>query len=153
MPAPVSSPAPTQLPDNERLLRDALISATVAGPTTTNVAATVNTPGIDLTQAVPFPIGDKITVRLTGSAGNSANNKNLNYVLQHSADNNTSNYVNIPTLGAPVAVHAGVNAAIAASTDLIALPPGTKEFIRAQCTGEANGGFDGSVTIVLDLLF
>src|SRR5438045_3678041 len=131
-------------PINERRLQDGVLTANIALP---NAANTVNTNGLDLQVTTPFPTTGRFNVRVDTGVATGANSKNINVIVQDSADNST--FANIA--GLTSVAHAG-NAAnhIAANTNF-ALPPATRRYIRASATGEANGGdsSDGSLTISL----
>lgn len=125
-------------------IQDQQLQKTVALP---NAANTVNTAGIDL-GATPYPAATKaVEVRLSSGQSTGANSKNINTVLQDSADNTT--FANIAGLGAPLQVIAGNAANFPAASINVALPPVTRRYIRASATGEANGGnaADGSLTL------
>jgi hypothetical protein len=135
-------------PVNERRLADSLLSVNVALP---NAANTVNTSGIDLAATTPFPVTTNVWVNLSVAVATGANNKNVNVVLQDSADNST--FANISTLGAPVLVASGNTANVIATQTNIALPPGTRRYLRASATGEANGGNSADGTLTVKLVF
>jgi len=127
-------------------IRDALLKVTVALP---NAGATANTNGIDLGALVPYPVTENIQVEVVTAASTAANNKNINFVLQDSADNTT--FANIGNLGAPLAIVTGNTTAHAATTHVYQLPPVTLRYIRASATGESNGGdaSDGNITVTI----
>lgn len=135
-------------PVNERSLKDATLIVSAALP---NAANTVNTNSIDLGNATPFPTTTAFNVQIVTTAATGANTKNLNIVIQDSADNST--FANIATLGAPTVRIAEANSAYAATTVNVALPPGTRRYVRASVTGEANGGNASDGTLTLQLCF
>lgn len=137
------------LPANNRKLVDASLKVSAALP---NAANTVNTNSIDLGSSRPFPIGDHFSVQIKTSAATGANAKNLSIVLQHS-DEDSANFTNIPTLGAPAVVITEANTAYAATVKNFALPPDAKRYIRASVTGEANGGDSSNGTLTMQLVF
>lgn len=135
-----------------RRIQDYTQSVSVALP---NAANTVNTNGLDLGKTTPFPLQEEITVTLTNTQSTGANNKNINISIQDSADN--GNWANIAVLNPAIQIVA--NTANFPATTLaspiadITLPPGTRRYIRAQATGEANGGNSSDGTLTLQLLF
>lgn len=133
---------------NLRLIQDALLQTSNALP---DNAATVRTAGIDLQAARPFPATERITVQIVTTAGNAANNNNINVRLQHANNNANANFVNIPEL-AIVSIFnaAGSYPATAAN---FALPPSTLRFIRAIATMEAGGGNATNGTLVVRVNF
>lgn len=146
---------PNNFPTNTRTVLDANYIVSVALP---NAANTVNTNALNLQVATPFPTTETINVGILTSLSTGANSKNINVVLQHTGQLangaiDTSNYVNIPTLGAPIKIVAGNATNYAATTTTAKLPPGTLQYVRAQATGEANGGNASDGTLVLQLQF
>lgn len=132
-----------------RNLKDANLKQTVALP---NAANTVNTNGIDLGATTPFPTTEKFAVRLTIGTATGANNKNINAVIQDSADNST--FANIAGLGAPIKRSVDNNGAGHTESSIdVQLPPGTRRYIRASATGEANGGNSADGNLTVELLF
>lgn len=137
-----------------RLQQDAsnAVKVTAALP---NAANTVNTSSIDISANAPYPIVEKFTVRVGVGLGTGANSKNINTVLQHTGANalgvDTANWANIPTL-APLVAPLNTTNVIPVNFN-VSLPPDVKEFIRAQATGEANGGNSSDGTLTLQLLF
>lgn len=127
-----------------RQLKDATLIVTAALP---NAANTVNTNGIDLGATTPYPAVEKFQVEVATTAGTGANNKNVTIVIQDSADN--SSFTNVATLKSVVIPE--VSTAYAATTEVYALPPDVRQYIRASATGEANGGdaSDGDLTVSL----
>ena len=154
---------PNNQPYNDRTVLDANYIVSIALP---NAGNTVNTNALDLFNAggaalpnsLPFSTTETINFKVLTTQSTGANSKNINVVLQHcgqlsngAAD--TSNWANIPTLGAPIEVIAGNATNFPASSITGKLPPGTKQFIRAQATGEANGGDSSNGTLTLELAF
>jgi hypothetical protein len=125
-------------------IKDLELKAAIALP---NAAATVNTAAIDLGQAEPFPVG--VCARISTTAATGANNKNINVRLQHSNEA-SANYVNVSEFANPLLTVTDNNSAgYPAGSVNIALQPAARRYIRAQATGEANGGnaADGSLTV------
>lgn len=123
---------------------------------TVNVAlgdnnATTSTAGIDLEAVKPFPATERFMVQIVTTAGNGANNKNVNIRIQHSNVNLAANFTNITELG--ILTIPEVSASYAATTSNIALPPGTKQFIRLICVTENTGGNPTNGTATLKCLF
>lgn len=133
-------------PSNSRGLKDANLSASTALP---NAGNTVTTNGIDLGSATPYPVTEAFTAKITTTAATGANSKNITCFFQDSADNST--FANIAGTGTKVIAEA--NSAYAASSLEISLPPGTRRYVRASATGEANGGNAADGTLTIDLLF
>jgi hypothetical protein len=133
-------------PQNNRRLRDINFIKNVALP---NAANTVTTNGMDLVQAVPFPMTTKVDFQVVTTQSTGANSKNINFVLQDSADN--SSFTNINTLATYVI--AGNAANFPATTVNFALPPGCRRYVRVSATGEANGGNASDGTLTAQLLF
>lgn len=134
---------------NPRAILDASseVKVSVALP---NAANSTTTNVIDLGANAAFPLTEHIGVQLTTTAGTGANSKNVNFVLQHSNESN-ANFVNIPTLGAPIKVLAVNSTTYPASTTNISLPSTVNRYIKGVATGEANGGdaSDGTFTVRL----
>ncbi len=154
---------PNNQPYNDRTVLDSVYIVTVALP---NAANTVNTNALDLFNAggavlpntLPFSTTETINVILLTGLATGANSLNINCVLQHTGQLSngavdTSNWANIPTLGAPIKVVAGNATKYPATTTKIKLPPGTLQFIRAQATGEANGGNASDANLTLEIGF
>lgn len=151
-----SGQQPNNFPTNTRTVLDANYIVSVALP---NAANTVNTNALNLQVATPFPTTETINVLILTTVATGANSKNINVVLQHTGQLangaiDTGNYVNIPTLGAPISVIAGnaTNFPVTA-VPAVKLPPGTLQYVRAQATGEANGGNASDGTLTLELAF
>lgn len=134
---------------NPRSITDAAVKVSAALP---NAANTVSTNVIDLGANQSYPLSEKIGVKLSNTQSTGANSKNINFVLQHSNESN-ANFVNIPTLGAPIKVLAGNAANYPSSTTNISLPPGVNRYIKGSATGEANGGDAGDGTYTVQLVF
>ncbi len=149
---------PNNYPVNTRILIDTNYVVNIALP---NAANTVNTNNLNLLNATPFPTTETINVQVLTTQSTGANSKNINIVLQHTPANsdgtaNSAAWANIPQLAAPLVVIAGNATNFPAYTDnngVVKLPPNTKQFIRAQATGEANGGNASDGTLTLQLLF
>lgn len=136
-------------PKNERRLRDAVLIVSGALP---NAAATVNTNGVDLGSATPYPLTEACTVKILTTAGNGANNKNINIRIMDSADN--GNWTNVAVIANPVLrVTDNNGAGYAASNVTISLPPTIQRYVKATALGEANGGDASNGTFTLELLF
>lgn len=133
-------------PPNVRGLKDTNLTANIALPNAANV---VNTGQLDL-GAQPYPVTEAFTVKVETSASTAANSKNINVVLQSSNDNG-ANFTNIAEFA--VLVVAGDASAHAASSRTYKLQPNQKRYIRAQATGEANGGDASDGTLTISLLF
>lgn len=117
-----------------------------------NAANTVCTSYIDLGANQSFPLSERIGVLLSGALATGANSLNINFVLQHSNESN-ANFVNIPTMGAPIKVLAGNATKYPAFTLNVALPPTVNRYIRAAATGEANGGNAADANFTVQLTF
>jgi hypothetical protein len=133
-------------PVNGQRLLDANFIKSVALP---NAANTVNTNGMDLVQATPYNTTQYVILNVATTQSTGANSKNINIVIQDSADNVT--FANIATLG--VTVVAGNAANFPASSTNYSLPTITRQYVRAQATGEANGGNAADGTLTAQLLF
>ena len=134
-------------PGTERRIIDAGLTKTVALPAG---ATTANTNGIDLGKTLPFPITESFHVKVSTSTAAGANNKNITVKVQDSADNTT--FANIAELGALTVTDAN-GAGYPAGSLTVSLPPDTRRYIRAQATGEANGGASNNGTLTVNLLF
>jgi hypothetical protein len=136
-------------PVNARSLIDQLYVVTASLP---NAANTVNTSGLDLLQATPYPTTDRVDVNILITAGLSNNNKNINYVLQDSADNIT--FANVVYLATPLfQVSDNTNTNFNSANVTVKLQPGGRRYLRLQGTGEANGGPGTNGLATLQLLF
>lgn len=145
-------------PVNTRNVKDVNFVVTAALP---NAANTVNTSGVDFwAGANNVPVGStpyattqyvQAFVGIT-TLGNGANNKNINVVLQDSNDN--SNWTNLFAPGNVIYQPVDANGAgYAVSNVKLLLPPGTRRYVRASATGEANGGNAANGTLTFQLLF
>jgi hypothetical protein len=153
--------APNNYPYNNRIVLDNnYITPNIAGPTTTGL---VNTNAINLLNPTPYPTTEVINVTAivgTQATANTANSKNINVALQMTTANsdgtaNSSNWVAIPTLSTATTIvtdNAGGGWA-AQGNVTYKLPPNCNQFIRAQFTGEANGGNASSANCLLELVF
>lgn len=150
---------PNNYPFNNRILFDAnYVTANVALPAS---GALANTANLNLIQVTPFPTTETINVlAVIGVQGtaNTSNSHNCNVILQHSEANtdgtaNSANWVNIATLAAVSAVDNAGGGWVTQVNALYKLPPGTKQFIRAQYNLEANSGNAASANGFLALVF
>ncbi len=132
-----------------RNIRDAVLSGNVALP---NAANTVNSNVVDLAVSQPYPATEEFEVKITIDTATGANSKNVNAVLQHSNESN-ANFVNIAGLAAPILVAAGNAANVIGANVVVSVPPTTRRYIRAQATGEANGGDASDGKLTVELLF
>lgn len=138
------------LPQNQRQLLDQNFIVTAAMP---NAANTVNTSGLDLVQATPYPTTDRVDVQiLCNGLGVGANNKNVNFRLQDSADN--GNWTNVAIFANPILQTVDNNNTFFNPVNVIfKLGPASQRYIRAVALGEANGGNASAGTFSLQLLF
>jgi hypothetical protein len=137
--------APRSIQDSSSQVKVSVALPNAANTTSTNV--------IDLGSNQSYPLCETIGVKLSNTLATGANSKNINFVLQHSNESN-ANFVNIPTLGAPIKVLAG-NATkypVSNATN-ITLPPGVNRYIKGSATGEADGGDAGDGTFTEALVF
>lgn len=138
------------LPYNSRQLLDENFIVTANLP---NAANTVNSSGLDLRQATPYPTTDRVDVQIlcTGT-GTGANNKNINFRLQDSADN--GNWTNVAVFANPILQTVDNNNTFFNATSItFKLAPTSQRYIRAVALGEANGGNASAGTFTLQLLF
>lgn len=138
---------PLNTPVNARQLIDGIYVVAASLP---NAANTVNTSGLDLLQATPYPTTDRVDVNIVITPGLGNNNKNINYVLQDSADN--GNWTNVKFLAAPLfQVTDNTNTNVNSANVVVKLMPGGQRYIRLQGTGEASGnpGTNGLATLQL----
>lgn len=136
-------------PNNNRLLLDQNYITTI---NVGNAANRVNSSGLDLIQAVPYPVStDSVDVNIVVTAGTGANNKNVNFWLQDSADN--GNWTNTAFLANPLfQVTDNTNTNTNAANVTVKLQPNGQRYIRLSCIGEATGGVSTAVG-TLQLLF
>lgn len=140
---------PLSQPTNQRALLDVNYIVTTTYP---NAANQVNSSGLDLVQAVPYPTTDRIDVNITGTAGVGANNKNVNFWLQESADNgNWTNMAYMNTSLLQTVDNGNTNTNTGNVT--VHLQPGCLRYIRLATKGEANGGAGTNGVATLQLLF
>lgn len=136
-------------PVNTRSIRDINYIANIALPVAAN---TVNTNALDLIQATPYPTTQYVIAQvLTGASNATANSKNINVVLQDSADNVT--FANIALLANPLLTVTDNGGTTPAGSASVLLPPSVRRYVRAQATGEANGGAANNATLTFQLLF
>jgi len=130
-----------------RAIQDAvLLTSNTALP---NAANTVNTNGIDLGVTQLYPATEKVMLKVITGQSTGANSKNITLSVQDSADNST--FANIATLGATVI--AGNAANYPSSVTNVALPPGTRRYVRVSATGEANGGNAADNNLTAQIVF
>jgi hypothetical protein len=116
-----------------------------------NAANTTSTNVVDLGQTTPFPITEKISVKISHTDATSANTLNLNIRLMES-DEAAANFTNVAQLANPVLRTLGVSTSYTAANVVIALPPNVKRYIRATALGQANGGDASDGTFALEVL-
>lgn len=131
-----------------RSIQDAQLQVSVA---LGDNAATTRGNALDLGTATPFPTTEKVTVQIVTTAGNGANNKNVNIRLQHANNNANANFVNIPECA--IVTIPELNASYAATTANFTLPPSTLQYIRVICVTESAGGNASNGTATLKVLF
>lgn len=129
-------------------ITDAGLKVTATLP---NAANTVNSNAIDLGQTTPFPITEKISVKISHTTATSANTLNMNIRLMESAEE-SANFTNVAQLANPILRTTGVSTSYAAANVVIALPPNVKRYIRATALGEANGGNASDGTFSIEVL-
>jgi hypothetical protein len=134
-------------PTTTRNRKDASLKASAALP---NAANTVNTNGIDLGAATPYPVTEQLQVKISNTVATGANTKNINIRLMDSADN--SSFANVAQLANPI-LRVTDNSGIPAGEVTIQLPPNTRRYIRATALGEASGGDASDGTFTIELLF
>lgn len=127
-------------PVNTRAVRD------VNYVVTANAAAATNTNGLNLVQAVPYPVTERVICQLGLTLGNGGNA--MNVVLQHTADNgsggpDSANWTNIPQFAIPIGTFSDPT-----SNVNVLLPPDVKQWIRARITAAATTA--GTLTLALD---
>lgn len=133
-----------------RAIRDNELNVSAAMP---NAANTVSTNIVDLGATTPYPTTEAFQAQVYSSTATGANNKNITFVLQHSDDTNVSNFANIGGLSSVLVVTDDDGGGYPAGSAVVQLPPGVKRHIRAQATGEANGGNAANGAFGLRLLF
>ena len=117
-----------------------------------NAANTVNTSGMDLIQAAPYPTTNRILVNFVVTGGNGGNNKNINVAWQQSNDN--GNWTNVNFRPAPLFQVVDNNGAGQNNANVtLAFDPAGWRYIRGQMLGEANGGTGVGGTFTMQLLF
>ena len=136
-------------PINERRLEDAQEIVTITLP---NAANQVNSNAIDLVQTAPFPTTEGIQVKIAWTTALGANNLNINFVLQESAEA-AANFANVSVLPNPAKVLASLNTVYAAGNTVYQLWPTSKRYLRMFAKGETNGGDASNGTATLRLLF
>ncbi len=114
-------------------------------------AATARGNALDFGTTLAFPASTRVTVQVVTTAGNGANNKNVNIRLQHANNNANANFVNIPECA--IVTIPELNASYAATIANFALPPSTLQFIRVICVTENTGGNASNGTATLKVLF
>ena len=144
---------PDNYPANTRILQDATMSATIALPAT---ATTANTGNINLQNITPYPTTETINVLVTTGASANGNSVNGTIVLQDAAANtdgtaNTTTWANISTLGT-VKIVEGASSTVATS-NTFKLPPGARQFIRAQAQLVTNTADLSDANLTIKLLF
>jgi hypothetical protein len=155
---------PNNQPTNTRTVLDNNYIVSVALP---NAANTVNTAALDLfggpintaaPATFPYPTTEFVNVIVATGLATGANSLNINCVLQHTnalANGvvDTSNWVNIAEFAAPLLVVAGNATKYPAASITVKLSPTVRRYIRAQATGEANGGNASDANLTLELGF
>lgn len=148
--------SPNNAPTNARAVLDANYIVNVNLPNAANVA---NTNALDLRNATPYPTTEEINIQILLAASNGANSKNINCALQDASANtdgtpNSGTWANVTGLANPLLVSAdNAGGGRTASNVIFKLQPGGKRFIRAQFTGEANGGNASGANGTLQVLF
>lgn len=130
-----------------RRIADAALKVTAALP---NAANTTSTNAIDLGAIVPYPITEKVTVKLSNTAATGANSKNINMRLMESAESN-ANFTNVAEFAIPVLKVTDSSGYPAASIELT-LQPSAKRYLKAAALGEANGGDASDGTMSLEIM-
>jgi hypothetical protein len=137
-------------PANFRFIQDTnyIATASLAVPATQYLAASGSTAALDLVQAVPYPVTEKIIVNVAASAlTNLSGSTNVNIALQHSATNVSANFVNIPELASPLVRVTGTSTNTGATTqDNVLLPPSVKRYVRAYAYSETSASLAGGIT-------
>lgn len=133
-------------PVNTRAVRD--INYIV----TANAATATNTNGLNLVQAVPYPVTEKVIAQVLLTGGNGGNA--MNVAIQHTNDNaanpgnpDAANWTNIPQFSAPLEGAAAFSDPT--SSVNVLLPPDVKQWVRCRILVAAtNAG-----TLTFQLLF
>ena len=133
-------------PVSERRIEDAELTKNVALPIG---ATTANTAALDLGKAKPFPLTEAFHVKLTTEQATGANSKNITVKMQDSADGTT--FADIDEVAPLVVTEYGGN--YPAGEQTVQLPPSTRRYIRAQATGESNGGDPSAGVLTATPLF
>ncbi len=135
-------------PSNFRGVLDANYITNIALPT---AGSTANGNGLDLVQPTPYPVTERVVAQIVTTAGNGANNKNITFYLQDSANNST--FANIAGLGTQIQTDAN-NGGYAASTMNWSLPPATRRYVRAVgVSQDANSGNAANGTMSFRIVF
>ena len=95
--------------------------------------------------------GGDAAVGLVIDTATGANSKNVNAVIQDSADN--SSWANVTGVAAPFLVAAGNSANVIGANRTTQLPTNTRRYLCAQATGEANGGNSADGNLTIETLF
>lgn len=137
-------------PVNTRAVLDVNFIVTGALPV---AGANTNTNSMNFGVSTPFSATQYVLGKLLVAASASgANNKNVNFVIQDSADN--SNFANIAVLANPILQATDNNGGgWAANSVTFPIPSTVRQYMRAQAVGEANGSNGSAVTMTLELLF
>jgi hypothetical protein len=152
-PAAAASNAVLLNPINERRFKDGNFIVTCLLP---SGAANTQTNGLDLVQAIPYPVTEKFQVEIGTTASASGNSINMAIAIQHTNANadgtaDGGNWVNVATLSAITLVP---NATITNATNTIySMPTVTRRFIRAKAIGATNMGNLADATLTLQILF
>lgn len=137
-------------PFNSRALLDINFIANANFPNAANV---VNSAGLDLRQAVPYPVTDRVDFQIVvNTAGVGANNKNVNFWVQDSADN--GNWTNVAAFAIPllqVVDNGNTNTNTGSVT--FKLEPTSRRYVRVQAQGESGGGAGTNGTWTFQALF
>jgi hypothetical protein len=136
-------------PTNSRALLDQNYIATANIPNAANTAATNS---LNLVQAVPYPVTDFVDFQIVCVGGAGANNKNVNFWIQDSADNVT--FANVASFAIPLLQsvdNSNTNGNSGSVT--VKLPPSIRQYVRVEAQGEANGGAGTNGTFTAQLLF
>ncbi len=146
------------LPYNNRILTDPnyIATASLSGSGQTGNASTASTvtTAFDFRQATPYPVTERIIFSVSSSlVTNTTGSKNINIVLQDSADNIT--FANVAGVANPLVMITNTGTTLSSSANIanILLPPNIREYVRIQATPETSsslsGGPTGSITAVI----